>query len=272
MLDTRLSTETKKGDIDPDIKVAEAERRQILRERYSHRSKRSVIGTPPPVKGRRHEIIQTDRFLEELFVKPNEYSVECQTDLYLYEPPCALHVSAISGVDASTSSDDNPCIHDTDTDYDIDIVSILDILVELAMKQAIYEFLHEEEMADQLLEAKQLLALEHHTQMSTSKRLDTSQLDDSSKSTLNGRIYEQSNATALLQSYLSAMLPDVLVSLDGVDIKRSGLDDIDCVEPWLANEIAMEVGGLIDSRESLEKLIKNIVETRATSDVPNTIE
>lgn len=245
--------------------MAEAERRQILRERYSHRSKRSVIGTPPPVKGRRHETIQTDRFLEELFIKPNEYSVECQTDLYLYEPSCAPHVPAKSGIDASTGSDDSPCVNDTDTEYDVDIVSILDILVELAMKQAIYEFLHEEEMADEQMEAKHLLALEHIQR-------STSELDGSSKTTIIGRFYDQSNATALLHGYLSTLLPDVLVSLDDVDIKRAGLNDIDCVEPWLANEIAMEVGGMIDSRESLEKLIKNIVETRATSNVPNTNE
>lgn len=248
------------NDIDPDSKVAESERRHILRERYSHRSKRNVIGTPPPVKGRRHEIIQTDRFLEELFVKPNEYSVECQTDLYLYEPPDAPHVPTKSGVDVGTGSDDNPLVSDTESDYDTDIVSILDILVELAMKQAIYEFLHEENMADQQLEAKQLLA-----HQMTANRLDAKRAG-SRTSSANRAAGDETSATALLQEYLSALLPDVLVSIDDVELQRP--DSVDALEPWLANEIAMEIGGLIDSRESLEKLIRSIVETQAVLDRP----
>lgn len=246
--------------------MAESERRHILRERYSHRSKRNVIGTPPPVKGRRHETIQTDRFLEELFVKPNEYSVECQTDLYLYEPPSAPHVPTKSGVDVGTGSDDQPFVNDTDSDYDTDIVSILDILVELAMKQAIYEFLHEENMADQQLEAKQL-----QTHRITANRPDTKRAGGhtSSASRAAG---DETSATALLQEYLSTLLPDVLVSIEDVELGGQAAwtrpDSVDALEPWLANEIAMEIGGLIDSRESLEKLIRSIVETQAVLDRP----
>lgn len=184
--------------------------------------------------------------------KPNEYSVECQTDLFLYELPQAPYIPTKGGIDACTECDDIPYANDTDTDteYDIELVSILDILVELAMKQAIYEFLHEEELADQQMEINQLMA---------SKRLDMYQ------GTIQLRKNIQSdhiNATMLLENYLSTLLPDILVSL--ADINQIGLDD-EYLKPWLANEIATEIGGIIDSRESLEKLIKDIVETRAVS-------
>lgn len=173
--------------------------------------------------------------------KPNEYSVECQTDLFLYELPQAPYIPAKRGIDACTGCDDIPY-----AEYDIELVSILDILVELAMKQAIYEFLHEEELADQQVEANQLMA---------SKRLGNTQFRNNIHS-------DHVNATVLLENYLSTLLPDILVSLEG--IHRIGLDD-DYLKPWLANEIATEIGGIIDSRESLEKLIKHIVETRAVS-------
>lgn len=244
--------------------MAEAERRQRLRERYSHRSKRSVMGTPPPIKGRRHEIIQTDHLLEELFVKPNEYSVECQTDLYLYTPPNELHVPAVCCVDVGTASDDSPIISDDDSVYGADIESILDVLVELAMKQAIYEFLHEEEIADQQLKTKHMLK-----RRITVKRLDSNQTDRRSgrcTSPADRPAGEDINATALLQWYLSALLPDISASLYDMDIHQP--NNAKALEPWLANEIAMEIGGMIDSRESLMKLIKDIVATRAALDAP----
>lgn len=47
-------------------KEEEAKRRQILRKRQVSRNQRGVIGTPPPVKGRKHETIQTEKYLEEV--------------------------------------------------------------------------------------------------------------------------------------------------------------------------------------------------------------
>lgn len=49
-------------------KEEEAKRRQILRKRQVSRNQRGVIGTPPPVKGRKHETIQTEKYLEEVSI------------------------------------------------------------------------------------------------------------------------------------------------------------------------------------------------------------
>lgn len=43
----------------------EIKRRQILRKRQIARNQRGIIGTPP-VRGRKHETIQTDKYLEEV--------------------------------------------------------------------------------------------------------------------------------------------------------------------------------------------------------------
>lgn len=248
---SKLSISKKKGDFDGVSKESEAERRQLLRKRYSNRNKRSVIGTPPPVKGRRHETIQTERYLEELVVKPSDYSVECQTDLYLYEIPNAPYVSSKGGVDVATETD-----ADEFYDFDEEVQPILDALVEMTMKQALTEFMQEEEMAELKRDTEQYLAFKE-SRNSEMKRLNAKHATDMDNDT------DDINAAKLLHSYVSTRLPDVLSDV-GTEINNKHIIEIDDnFRPWLANEIACEVGQMIDSRESFEKLIKHIVEQRA---------
>lgn len=54
------------GDGDCGRKEDEAKRRQLLRKRQVTRNQRGIIGTPPPVCGRKHETIQTEKYLEEV--------------------------------------------------------------------------------------------------------------------------------------------------------------------------------------------------------------
>lgn len=45
----------------------EAARRNLIRKKtIAQRTKRGILGTPPPVKGRKHEPVQTDKYLEEV--------------------------------------------------------------------------------------------------------------------------------------------------------------------------------------------------------------
>lgn len=244
-----------KADFDAVSKESEAERRQFLRKRFSNRNKRSLLGTPPPIKGRRHETIQTERYLEELSVKPSEYSVECQTDLYLYEIPIAPYVSSKSGIDVGTETDADELYN-----FDEEVQPILDALVEMTMKQALNEFMHEEEMAELQRDTEQYLAFKE-LQNSESKRLNAKHSNDNG----NHMNDDDINAAKLLQNYLQTHLPEVLSSVD-TEMNNKEIFEIDeNFQPWLAKEIACEVGQMIDSRESLEKLIKNIVEHRAES-------
>lgn len=257
-----------KGDVDVLSKESEAERRQLLRKRYSNRNKRSVIGTPPPVKGRRHEIIQTDRYLEELLVKPTDYSVECQTDLYLYEIPNAPYVSSKSGIDAATEIDADELY-----DFDVAVQPIIDALIEMTMAQALNEYILEEEMAELQRDTKNYMAF-RKLQSSESKRLDTIERsinenhhDDTDDNRLpplqqhSSPIDDGTNAAKLLHSYVSAKLPSILDSVDAEINNKHKLNIADeNFQPWLAHEIASEVGQMIDSRDSLAKLVKNIVD------------
>ncbi|XP_055322463.1 radial spoke head protein 3 homolog B isoform X2 [Sitodiplosis mosellana] len=246
------------GDIDALSKESEAERRQLLRKRYCNRNKRSVIGTPPPVKGRRHEMIQTERYLEELLVKPSDYSVECQTDLYLYDIPDAPYITTKDGIDVATETDIDELYN-----FDEEVQPILDALVEMTMKQALSEFMQEEEMAELQRDTETYLAFKE-SQNSELKRLEqTMDADDTDEHNNNGQTIDEINAAKLLHNYVTTLLPDVLSTVDADITNKHLLNTDENFKPWLAKEIASKVGQMIDSRDSLEKLVKDIVENRA---------
>lgn len=54
------------GDGDSLQKEAEARRRQMVRKKHVARNQRGIIGTPPAVRGRKHENVQTEKYLEEV--------------------------------------------------------------------------------------------------------------------------------------------------------------------------------------------------------------
>lgn len=211
------------------------------------------------MKGRRHETIQTERYLEELMIKPSDYSVECQTDLYLYEIPNAPYISTKAGVDVATETDADELY-----DFDDEVQPILDALIEMTMKQALNEFMQEEEMAELQRDTEKYIALKE-SQSSKSKRLDTEQemMEQNIKPELITPTDDEITAAKLLHKYVTKLLPDVLSSVDAEMNKKHILIIDDNFQPWLANEIASEVGQMIDSRDSLEKLVKDIVENRA---------
>lgn len=222
-----------------------------------------MIGTPPPVKGRRHEIIQTERYLEELLIKPSDYSVECQTDLYLHDIPDVPYISSKAGVDVATETDVDELYN-----FDEEVQPILDALVEMTMKQALSEFMQEEEMAELQKDTEIYLAFKE-SQNSELKRLeqnmDANNTDEqnNNNNNNNGQTTDEINAAKLLHNYVTTLLPDVLSNVDAEITNKHLLNSDENFKPWLAKEIASEVGQMIDSRDSLEKLVKNIVENRA---------
>lgn len=210
-----------KGDYDATSKLAESERRLFLRKRYSDRKKRNIIGTPPPVKGRRHEIIQTEQYLDELLVKPNDYSVECQTDLFLYEVPEPMFVSSKNGVDVATEIDDDDLY-----DFNTEIEPIADALVAFSMEQAIHEFMEEEEMFELYAQKQQYLIL---------RNAQTDEMNESIP-----KSYRTSSA-GLLNDNITKILPGLLTKVNE-EIHTKNIQKIDAhFSDWLANVIASEV-------------------------------
>lgn len=135
-------------------KEQEARRRQILRKQHQ-RTQRGIIGTPPPVKGRRHETIQTDKYLEELLIKPIESDAQCQTDLFLHRPPTPPHViSSIKSVNAETQVLDGELF-----DFDAEVEPLLEMLVGRMVEQASLEVLNEEEYSELRRQQQEFLTI-----------------------------------------------------------------------------------------------------------------
>lgn len=114
-----------------------------MRQKCATRNRRGIIGTPPPVKGRKHERVQTELYLEELFERPPELDAACQTDLFLHRPPTPPYVPAKIGVDVETEILEGELF-----DFDTEVQPLLEVLVGKSVEQGLMEVMHEEEVAD----------------------------------------------------------------------------------------------------------------------------
>lgn len=146
-------------------KEHEARRRQLLRKQHQ-RSQRGIIGTPPPVKGRRHETIQTEKYLEELLTRPIESDAQCQTDLFLHRPPTPPHiVSTIKLVNAETQVLDGELF-----DFDSEVEPLLEMMVGRTVEQSLLEVLNEEEFSDLRKQQQEFLTI-REAELADLKRL-----------------------------------------------------------------------------------------------------
>ncbi|KAJ6642737.1 Radial spoke head protein 3 like, partial [Pseudolycoriella hygida] len=264
---------SKNTEIDGANKEHEARRRLMLRKQHQ-RSHRGIIGTPPPVKGRRHETIQTDKYLEELLTRPIESDAQCQTDLFLHRPPTPLHiVSSIKLINAETQVLDGELF-----DFDAEVEPLLEIMIGRTVEQSLLEVLNEEEFADLRKQQQEFLTI-REAEIADLRRLQSQEFtsNDDKKCQLHqdfsGRedfMEMQNNVTAaqLLQDHIAARLPSVLQAIDPFEENRK--EDVKKREdikktlgPWLSKEVAEEVGRMIDSQDLLEELVREILEDRA---------
>ncbi|XP_046753826.1 radial spoke head protein 3 homolog B isoform X2 [Diprion similis] len=252
---------------------AEARRRQLARRRAQTQASRALhlrIGSPPPVSGRKHEPVQTETYLEELFEKPDEFDVGTQTDHFLDRPPTPLYCPAKVGTDQCTQIFPGDLF-----DYDVEVQPILEVLVGKTIEQSLIEVLEEEEVAALREQQRKFLELrdaekaeaqrleEQERRLREEKCRRLKQHEEAVNTQLETE--ERVAAAVLLTGYIAELLPTVLEGL-----KMSGflLDEIkaDVEEgfmPWLMKEVKKEMGNMIESRELLMDIIKEILENRA---------
>ncbi|XP_053978354.1 radial spoke head protein 3 homolog [Hylaeus volcanicus] len=252
---------------------AEARRRHLARKRAQAQATKALvtrIGSPPPVPGRKHEPVQTEVFLEELFEKPDELEVATQTDYFLDRPPTPKYCPDKVGEDASTQIEPGDLF-----DFDFEVQPILEKLVGKTVEQALIEVLEEEEIAAlkeqqrkfmelraaEKAEAQRLAEQERRIREEKDQRLRQHERAVKAQRETEERVA----AATLLTGYIAELLPAVLEGL-----KMSGflLDEIkaDVEEgfvPWLMKEVKKEMGNIIESRELLMEIIREILENRA---------
>ncbi|XP_018300344.1 radial spoke head protein 3 homolog A isoform X1 [Mycetomoellerius zeteki] len=252
---------------------AEARRRHLARKRAQMQTCRALVarsGSPPPVPGRKHEPVQTEIFLEELTEKPDESEVATQTDYFLEKPVLPNYYLGKVGQDAGTQIEPGELF-----DYDTEVQPILEVLVGKTIEQALIEVLEEEEIAAlkeqqrRFLELRMAEKAEEQRLMEEDRRRreeKDQRLKQHEKAMKAQQETEERVAAAvLLTGYIAELLPAVLESL-----KMSGylLDEIkaDVEEgfmPWLMKEVKKEMGNMIESRELLMEIIREILENRA---------
>ncbi|KZC14729.1 PREDICTED: radial spoke head protein 3 homolog B [Dufourea novaeangliae] len=252
---------------------AEARRRHLARKRAQAQATKALvlrIGSPPPVPGRKHEPVQTEVYLEELFDKPDEFDVSTQTDYFLDRPSTPPYCAPKVGQDVGTQIEPGDLF-----DFDYEVQPILETLVGKTVEQALIEVLEEEEIAAlkeqqrkflelraaEQAEARRLEEQERRIREEKDERLK--QHEEAMKA--QWETEERIAAATLLTGYIAELLPAVLEGL-----KMSGflLDEIkaDMEEgfvPWLMKEVKKEMGNMIESRELLMEIIKEILENRA---------
>jgi hypothetical protein len=97
--------------------------------------------TPDAAEGRRHMVIQTEPFLEELKEKVDEVVQETQTDPMLDRPPTPKFVPLRVGRDAETQIQRGDLFN-----FDTEVDPILDAMVGKTLEQAMLEVQQEEEI------------------------------------------------------------------------------------------------------------------------------
>lgn len=188
--------------------------------------------SPPPVRGRRNETIQTEKFLEELAIHPYETDVACQTDLYLERPMTPQFIPTKTGVDVGVQVDEQS--------ENFDIERELKLVIDDCVARAFVEV------------AQDKVDLGNRS----------SELSPRNPEDASGR-EKRTSAANILQGYVAELLPSILNSIKSIREAENNAELKKQLAPWLAQEISQEVGQIIDSRELLKELVKEILQERA---------
>ncbi|KAH8370035.1 hypothetical protein KR093_001987 [Drosophila rubida] len=258
-------------EVDPFDKAAELRRRNMLRKRSMQcRNQRNVLGTPPPVVGRKHENMQTEKYLEKLVQRPPEFSVDTQTDLFLEKPPTPPYIPAKIGIDVGTEIGEGELFN-----FDAEAQPIIDVLVDACIEQSMLEVAHEMELQDLRRKQEEFLA-QREAELAELRRLEAEELrlqaekerrlrQDAIAKELDAEMQKSVTAAKLLQGHIASLVPEVLENIEPASdaVKKEQLMKEVC--PWLSAEVAQEVGHIVDSREILTAIIQEIIKQRASA-------
>ncbi|XP_050301408.1 radial spoke head protein 3 homolog [Anthonomus grandis grandis] len=254
-------------------RAAEARRRALARRKAKnqhYKSSQLRLGSPPPVAGRRHENIQTETYLEELFVNPPVSDVCTQTDLFVERPVSPFYVPAKTGADVETQ------IYPGDLfDFDMEVQPILEVLVGKTVEQALIEVLEEEELAALREQQRRFLEL-RATETAEALRLEEREkrlvkekerriAEHQEGVKVQKEMEERIAAAVLMQGYMADLLPSVIEGLESEGFMMDNIkEDIDeSFMPWLIKEVTHELQDMVCSRDVLADIVREILENRA---------
>uniref|UniRef100_A0A1A9V9Q7 Radial spoke head protein 3 homolog n=1 Tax=Glossina austeni TaxID=7395 RepID=A0A1A9V9Q7_GLOAU len=256
-------------EYEPRNKAKEVRKRLSLRKNLScQKNLRDVLGTPPPVRGRRHEVMQTDKYLEELVLHPPEFDVETQTDLFLEKPAQPPYTPAKIGIDVGTEIGEGELFH-----FDAEAQPIIEVMVDGTIEMTVLEMAHEREIEAIRRRQDELLA-QREAELAELRRLEDEEIrlraekerrlrQDAIAKSVDDEIQKEVIAAKMLQGHIASILPEILDNLEPATDATKRQKLIESLCPWLATGISEEVGQIVDCREVLKNLVKEIVKERA---------
>jgi hypothetical protein len=254
-------------------RAAEARRRALARRKAKNQQVRAAqlrLGSPPPVPGRKHQPVQTELYLEEIFNDPPSSDICTQTELFLERPISPYYVPAKVGMDAETQ------IYPGDLfDFDMEIQPILEVLVGKTIEQALIEVLEEEELAALREQQRRFLEIratetaeaqrieEREKRLALEKERRMKEFEEGYR--LQKEMEERIAASVLMQGYIADLLPSVLEGLEDegflLDTIKQDVDE--SFMPWLMKEVTHELKDIVSSRDVLTDIVREILENRA---------
>ncbi|XP_024214208.2 radial spoke head protein 3 homolog isoform X2 [Halyomorpha halys] len=253
---------------------AEARRRAMARRRAQTQRARNLrlrMGTPPPVEGRKHKHLQTHEYLEDLFDNPPEVHEAVQTDVFLDRPPTPSFTMEIhNGIDVGTQIYPGELFH-----FDTEVRPVLEVLVGKTIEQSLVEVFEEDETMA-IKKQQELLRELRDSELAEEQRL--AELERRRKEQIRDRIVEHKEASkaqqetedrvaaaVLTTGYIADLLPSVLKGLkDGGYLLGDAREDIEGnFMDWLMQEVKTEMQKMVENRDLLTEMLREILETRA---------
>lgn len=179
-------------------------------------------------------------------------------------------------------------------DFDSEVQPILETLVGRTLQQALTEVMHEEEIAD-LREQQQKMLAVREAELAELRRMEEQEkrlqgekvrfkmtlkmifnykfccfisqdrrvAQDDVANDLECELLERVTAAKLIQGHIANLLPSVLESIESVRQAENREELTMKLTPWLAEEVATEIGQMVDSRELLLEIVKEVLQHRA---------
>ncbi|XP_051908531.1 radial spoke head protein 3 homolog isoform X2 [Hippocampus zosterae] len=253
--------------------LAEMQRQQELRRRaIAHKNKTKEqlrSSTPEAVQGRKHNVVQTELYLEELSYNIELSHIECQTDPLLDRPATPLFIPAKSGKDVATQIEEGELF-----DFDREVQPLLEVLIGKTIEQSLLEVMEEEELAclraqqrafqelrnAELAEVQRLQEQERRRREEKERRI----AQQREALSMEKETVEKIAARAYTQQYLADLVPTVFQSLriHGFFYDPVEKDIETNFFPWLMAEVNSKLEKRNAARQLLDALIHDVAQKK----------
>ena len=219
-------------------------------------------GTPEPVSGRRHIVVQTDTYLEELTDEVPEMEMSTQTDSFMDRPPTPLFVPTKTGLDSATQIEPGDLF-----DFDFEVEPLLEVLVGKTLEQGLMEVCEEEELA--AMRAHQ----DHFEQIRNAELVATQRMEAAEKRKVEEKerrlaqerarverekvVCQKVAASTFARGYLSGIMESVFDKLYDTGFFYDPVEKevADIFMPWLVEEAATSMNNRAVAAAAVEKVV-----------------